>query len=497
MTLLHDLIDSAAQQWPDRVAISTKRQALTYRELAIASASIAVWLYGLGVRRGQRLVIVGPSDVVLPVLIYAASRVGAAFSVLHEQTRGGPLAHVLDDSEPVLLIAAEDEALDVARERGMLAVSLQEVRQQMLTPSKCVLSSQRSQGEPFSVDPLCLIYTSGTTSRPKAVVSTHEQAIFAIRAIQAVLAYRAEDVVYCPLPLSFDYGMYQLFLGAVSGAHVRLGLLAEVGPALLRNMTEVGTTVLASTPAVAESLARLLRRNNVSVPPLRLLTNTGAAMPVEPLITLRAAIPSLRVQLMFGLTECKRATIMPPDADLDRPGACGLALPGTELFAVDEAGSRLPPGETGELVVRGPNVMAGYWRRPDLTAQRFYRQDGLFPQLRTGDYGWLDEDGYVYFAGRRDDIYKDRGFRVSAIEVEAAVRRLPGIESAAVLPPLDGKPAVLAVVGDLTAEDVTLLLREEIEEFKIPQRCVVLSALPLTNNGKIDLKILRAEMADV
>lgn len=139
--------------------------------------------------------------------------------------------------------------------------------------------------------------------------------------------------------------------------------------------------------------------------------------------------------------------------------------------------------------------MAGYWRRPELTAQRFPREHDLFPQLRTGDHGWLDEDGYVYFVGRLDDIYKERGFRVSATEVEAAARRVPGVERAAVLPPLDNRPAVLAVAGEVRPEEVLLRMRDEIEEFKIPRRCVVLDALPLTRNGKIDRKTLLAEVS--
>jgi acyl-CoA synthetase (AMP-forming)/AMP-acid ligase II len=185
---------------------------------------------------------------------------------------------------------------------------------------------------------------------------------------------------------------------------------------------------------------------------------------------------------------------MPPDADLTRPGACGLALPGTEVFAVDTDGNRLPPGEVGELVVRGPHVMAGYWRRPELTAQRFPRADGLFPRLRTGDHGWLDDEGYLYFVGRRDDIYKERGFRVSATEVEAAARRVPGVEQAAVLPPRDGRPAVLAVVTALSAPAVLLGMREQIEEFKVPRHCVVLEAIPLTRNGKVDRTTLLTEV---
>jgi acyl-coenzyme A synthetase/AMP-(fatty) acid ligase len=489
VTLLHELVDAAARDWPDRPAVSTKSEALTHRELADASVRAAAWLRVLGVRRGHRVVVVGASSVLVPILVYALSRIGAAFSLLHEQTRGSALTHVLEDCEPVLLIADEDDALAAARDRGILAVASGEVREHVADQPEADCGPG-----PLAVDPVCLIYTSGTTARPKAVVSTHQQVVFAIGAIQSALGYRREDVVYCPLPLSFDYGMYQLFLGAVSGAHVRVGLPAEVGPSLLRNVVEAGATVLASVPAVAETLARLLRRPGAHVPALRLLTNTGAAMPPEPLAVLRAAIPTLRVQLMFGLTECKRAAINPPDADLERPGSCGVALAGTEVFAIDGDGNRLPARAIGELVVRGPNVMAGYWRRPDLTASRFHRDEGLFPQLRTGDHGWLDEDGYVYFVGRLDDLYKERGFRVSATEVEAAARRLRGVESAAVVPPLDGNPALLAVVGDLTPEEVLLQLRDEIEEFKVPRRCVVLAALPLTRNGKVDRKALLTEV---
>jgi acyl-CoA synthetase (AMP-forming)/AMP-acid ligase II len=497
--LLHELIDDAARRWPNRTAVSTTSRTLSHGELAAASVRGAAWLRGQGVRRGDRVVIVCPNDVVVPALVYAASRIGAAFCVLHEETAGRPLAHVLADAEPALLVASAGPSLALARRHAVRAAGTDEASRRILAAGPAAPGDgvpEGGRGEPVPVDPMCLIYTSGTTSAPKAVVSTHQQALFAVRAIQSMLAYRPDDTVYCPLPLSFDYGLYQIFLGAASGAHIRLGLPAEAGPALLRTIIASGASVLAAVPAVAQTLARLMRRRAGDVPPLRLLTNTGAAMPAEILAALRAAIPTLRVQLMFGLTECKRATIMPPDADLDRPGACGLPLPGTEVFAVGPDGGRLPPREVGELVVRGPNVMAGYWRHPELTAERFHREHGLFPQLRTGDYGWLDEDGYVYFVGRRDDIYKERGFRVSATEVEAAARRVSGVESAAVLPPLDGRPALLTVVGDLAPAEVLRSMRAEIEEYKIPRRCVVLDSLPLTRNGKVDRTALLAAVPD-
>ncbi|MFJ9636509.1 class I adenylate-forming enzyme family protein [Streptomyces sp. NPDC101178] len=488
--LLHAFLDRTAADRPDAPAVSSGGETLTYRALHDGSRRLARWLLERGLERGDRLVVCGPGSVLQPALLYAASRAGITFSLLHEQTRGIQLDHVLDDCEPALLVTDNADAAAAAERRNVRTVDTTALTEVAFADTPV---PEEVPPGPLAVDPVCLIYTSGTTSLPKAVVSTHQQLTFAARAIQSVLGYRPDDVVYSPLPLSFDYGLYQLFLSTLAGAHVTLGRPAEVGPALLTNLVRANATVLAAVPSVAEALARLLRRaRGRGAPPLRLLTNTGAAMPGETLAALRSALPDLRVQLMFGLTECKRATIMPPDGDLTRPGSSGRALPGTEVFVLDEDGNRLAPGEIGEIVVRGPNVMSGYWRRPELTAQRFRRVEGLFPQLHTGDYGWVDEDGFLFFDGRRDDIYKASGFRVSATEVEAAARRVPGVTAAAVLPPQPTAPALLFVVGDVDAGQVLDGMREQIEEFKIPGHCLPLDALPLTGNGKVDRKALAA-----
>ncbi|SEC38393.1 Acyl-CoA synthetase (AMP-forming)/AMP-acid ligase II [Streptomyces sp. 3213] len=489
--LLHELLDEAAARWPDRPAVTCHDRTITYLELATASRRVMDWLSELGLRRGHRLLVSAQASVTVPVLVYAASRLGVAFSLLHEQVQGKQLEHVLDDSEPVLLVTDHVPNRATAGQCGVQAEDL--------TTAAARAFDTEGESEPMptatlSVDPVCLIYTSGTTSLPKAVVSTHQQMLFAVRAIQQVLGYRPDDVVYSPLPLSFDYGLYQLFLGACSGAHVWLGRPAEVGPQLLNNLLRSRATVLPAVPAVADALARLLRRAGDRKLSLRMLTNTGAAMPQDTLTVLRASLPGLDVHLMFGLTECKRATIMPANGDLARPGSSGLALPGTEVFVVDAKGQRLPAGEVGEIVVRGPNVMAGYWRHAELNAQRYPKAEGLFPELRTGDYGRIDEEGYVYVEGRRDDVYKENGFRVSVIEVEAAARRLPAVSSAAVLAPDGSAPARLfvTVTDELSPADVLQAMREVIEEYKIPRICVVVPELPLTGNGKVDRKALAA-----
>jgi acyl-CoA synthetase (AMP-forming)/AMP-acid ligase II len=492
--LLHDLLDAAAEAWPDRPAVSTTDATLSFSELAAASRRIAVRYGQAGVRPGDRVLLASRQGLLTAAALWGASRVGAVFVVAHEQVRGAAMQHLLDDSEPALLLTDDPQSAAAASAGGVRTLGSDELSAVASGERNLPVPAGDRDGAPhrsLTVDPACMIYTSGSTAAPKAVVSTHAAMVFAARAIQSQLRYQERDTVYCPLPLSFDYGLYQLFLGALSGAHVRLGRPAEVGPTLLRSLECSGATVLAGVPAVTEALARLLRRSpEARLSHLRLLTNTGAAMSPAVLTTLRARLPELKVQLMFGLTECKRATIMPPDGDLHRPHGCGRALPGTQLLILDDDGNPLAPGEIGQIVVRGPHVMSGYWRRPELTAQRFPRRHGLFPELHTGDYGWLDDQEYLYFAGRRDDIYKERGFRVSATEVEAAAMRVPQMESVAVLPPAADRPATMLAVTKLTVQQLTDAMREQLEEYKIPSRMEIVPSLPLSGNGKVDKKAL-------
>jgi acyl-CoA synthetase (AMP-forming)/AMP-acid ligase II len=191
------------------------------------------------------------------------------------------------------------------------------------------------------------------------------------------------------------------------------------------------------------------------------------------------------VARMFGTTECKRISIMPPESELERPESVGLALPGTEIVIQDEAGKPLPAGQTGEIVVRGPHVMAGYWRAPQITA-RVFRQDQRSGQvwLHTGDYGHLDGDGYLYFEGRRDDMFKHKGARVSTLEIEAAAMDIPGIRGAVVLPPADGGELEICVATELSPPAVLRELAARLESAKVPAVCHVVAEIPLTLNGK-------------
>ena len=484
--LLHDLVDAAAERFPDRIAVRRGTVRFSYSELRERGLGCARRLVELGVRRGDRVALVAPHDPHTVAAIFGISRIGAIHVVLVDGMPEARLATILADCSPRQVLVGEHcpPSVRVAAARAGAAV---------VTDLASLCLPQDGSGPALldvpivPIDPVALIYTSGSTSMPKAVVSTHRQVLFATRAIASCLGYRGTDTVFCCMPLSFDYGQYQIFLSAMAGAALVLADSSDAGPRLASMLRAEEVTVLPAVPSLADALAALVRRPGRAPLGLRLLTSSGAVLSSRTAEALRAAVPGLAIISMFGLTECKRVTIMEQDGDLVRPGAAGRALPGTEIFVVDDQRRRLPAGSVGELVVRGEHVMAGYWRAPDLTAQRFGRDEFGQPVLYTGDQVRLDEQGYLYFVGRRDEVYKQRGFRVSAVEVEAAALTVPGVRQAAVLPPARDRGAVLVVAGDsLLASTVLAALAERLEDHQVPQRCSVVAELPLGATGKID-----------
>lgn len=480
-TLLHDVLDRRASLSPNVVAVRRNDTEWTYAELCRMSHVYAAGLHAQGVGRGDRVLICEPHAAETVAMLFAASRLGAMYVVANDGVPDSVLEHVIRDSEPAVVVG-DRLTRQVAHRLGLPATDLTppgEMSRVCAGPPPCL-----------SVDPVSLIYTSGSTSRPKAVVSTHAQVLFPANAIQSQLRYETGDVVFCCLPLSFDYGLYQVFLSCIAGATLHLGDAQDAGPALPNTLRRHGVTVLPAVPSLASSLVQMLSRGARPPERLRLVTSTGAHLPDVLADRLRALVPGVSVLAMFGLTECKRVSIMPRDAHAEHPGSAGRALPDTELYVVDDCGRRLPPGEVGQLVVRGPHVMAGYWRAPALTAQRFGRDEFGQPLLFTGDQCTVDADGFLYFLGRTDDIYKQRGFRVSAVEVEAASMDVPGVVHAAVLPPYESAGAVLVVSGRVTGGEVVEGLRLHLESHKIPDTCVVLDTLPLAPSGKADKKLL-------
>ena len=406
-SVLHDLLDEAAARSPYAPAVQDATGDWAYAELADASHACAAWLVRRGVRAGDRVVCRVGNVREFVALLFGTLRCGAIFVPINPEMRPYHLRSVLADADPALVVTADEDVTTVAEVTGCVIAGLAELRV-AATAGPGSYPSPAADGESTAL----LIYTSGSTGAPKAVVSPHRAVLFAAAAIAERLRYRDDDVILTAIPLAFDYGLYQIFLALLAGA--QLVLTKPAGHVrLISTIHERGVTVIPVVPSLAELLVRLAARHP-AVLPVRLFTNTGAALTAPMIASLRARFPHASVVPMFGITECKRVSIAEYDGDLLRPGAVGRPLDGTELLITGDDGRPLAAGQVGEIVVRGPHVMSGYWRAPQLTAQRFRRDPvtGVM-SLHTGDYGRLDADGYLYFEGRRDDMFKRSGLRVS------------------------------------------------------------------------------------
>jgi len=494
---LHDVVDIAAVQDPVAHAVSDEKGTWTYQELADRSRAYARWLTDRGVAPGDRVAAVASADREAVALAYACSRAGATFVPLNPRTPRYQFEQITKDAEPALLLA-EGEQL------GWSSVPAYGIMDSAAEAAATYRRPDGPTGDPGPADrdgaspsaPGLLLYTSGSTAQPKAVISRHSQVLFAARAIADRLRYRSSDVVYCALPLSFDYGLYQAFLCALSGAELVLADAAKDGVRMLGRMRGRGATVVPLVPSLATLLLSLAGQGRPSAD-IRLFTNTGEALQPAAADRLRERFRGASVHMMYGTTECKRISVMEADGDRDRPGSVGRPLDGTSVRIVGPAGERLEPGETGEITVRGPHVMDGYWRAPEQTA-RTYRTDPDSGErvLHTGDFGWLDADGYLYFEGRRDQIFKHRGVRVSTVEIEAAAQTLPGVEGAVVFPSFVAGDALLCARGTATPTEIAAGLRSLLEPAKVPRLIRVLDGFPLTANGKTDRRRLAAELGE-
>ncbi|WP_329101689.1 AMP-binding protein [Micromonospora sp. NBC_01699] len=479
-SLVHELLDDTATRTPDAVAVVDAVGELTYRELARLSVGFAHWLRGRGVAAGERLVTQLPSDRRLVAMFYGASRAGVVFVPLNPAMKEFHLVSVFANAQPALVLADAPSVGRLGRISPAPVHDLAEIWDE-------VRSLADRPAEPVEVRPddvAVLIYTSGSTAAPKAVIGPHAQVVFACRAIQQVLGYRPDDVVFCRFPLSWDYGLYKVLLCCLGGSRIVLAG-EESDLVLLSRMRETGATVVPIVPSLATMITTMAPRHR-ELPRVRMFTNTGAALPATTIAALREFFPGTRVVRQFGQTECKRVSIMPPERDGELPLSVGLPLPGTTVHILDDDGAPVPTGDVGEIVVSGPHVMPGYWRMPELSARTFRPDpDGAGPRLHTGDYGCLDADGYLYFEGRRDDMFKRKGIRMGTLEIEAAAMDILGVRAAAVLPPDGDRDLVIFVESDDLAPHVVLKeLAQRLELAKVPAICRVLPQLPMTLHGK-------------
>jgi amino acid adenylation domain-containing protein len=496
---LHDYLEHAARRLPDKVAIVHQGERLTYRQLDRRSNALAHILVERGIARGDRVIIFADNSIAAVIAFWAVLKANAVASVISALTKADKLSYYLLDCRAAALIA--DEHLGkVWREPASRS---QWLKTTIVAPNDRALNEARDDAPPrqnIDIDLASIIYTSGSTGDPKGVMLTHRNMLTAAASITSYLENVEDDVILCVLPLAFDYGLYQMIMACRMGARLILEQSFAFPAQVLDSVIREGVTGFPGVPTIFAVLGELKTLDEYDFSRVRYVTNTAAALPVKHIRRLRDLFPNARVYSMYGLTECKRCTYLPPD-DIDRkPTSVGFAIPNTELWIVDEDGNKVGPNTVGQLVIRGATVMRGYWEKPEQTAEKL--KPGPLPGehvLYTGDYCRIDDEGYLYFVGRMDDIIKSRGEKVAPKEVENVLYNIKGVRDAAVIGVPDeilGEAVKAFVVleqgSGLTPKDIQRECQAKLESFMRPKYVEIVQDLPTTSTGKIKKTDLRS-----
>jgi amino acid adenylation domain-containing protein len=494
-SLLHDFLADSAERLPDKVALVCRKERVTYAELDARANALANALAEHGVTQGDRVVVFLENSVEAVVSFWAALKANAIAVVVNPQTKADKLAYLLDDCRATAFLSDERLAR-VFNEPVERSKHVHTVVRDIALFSKGMTNGRRAappKRSVIDVDLAAIIYTSGSTGEPKGVMLTHRNMLAAATSISTYLENVESDVILNVLPLAFDYGLYQMIMAFRVGARLVLERTFTFPTEVLNVVVAEEVTGFPGVPTIFAILAELDTLSSFDFSSIRYVTNTAAALPVKHITMLQRLFPKARIFSMYGLTECKRCTYLPPEDLARKPESVGIAIPNTELWLVDENNERIGPNGVGQLVIRGATVMRGYWEKPEETAIKL--RPGPLPGetvLYTGDLCRLDDEGYLYFVARMDDIIKSRGEKVAPKEVESAIVDITGVKQAAVIGVPDAilgqavKAFVVLEKGSaLTKKDIDGECRRRLEAFKVPKFIELRDELPTTTTGKV------------
>ena len=501
--LLSNFLEKSAERLPDKEALIFNGKRLTYSEINNYANCLGNALLAAGLQKLERVAVYLENSVESVVSIFGILKSGGVFVLINPQVKTRKLQYILNDCQVKFLITNTKllvnytgnspnlnfliltEETTKLEDNHLQAYSFWDLIQQ--SPSK------RPDNPCIDIDLCSLIYTSGSTGNPKGVMLTHLNMVAAANSIIEYLENTPNDIIINCLPLSFDYGLYNLLMPFKFGGKVVLE--KSFNPFKVINLiTQEKISGLPLIPTTTAMLLKLKNLDNYDFTSLRYITSTGQVLPSKHIVRLRELFPNAKIYSMYGLTECKRVAYLPPEELLKRPTSVGKAMPNTEAYIVDEDGNRITqPGKIGELMGRGANVMQGYWNLPEQTAKVL--QLGKYPGekiLRTGDLFKMDQDNYLYFVGRKDEMIKTRGERVSPKEIVNILYELDDVIEAVVFGVDDeilGQAIKVSLVleegSKLTEKDIILHCSQRLEKSMIPKYVDICQELPKTLTGKL------------
>ena len=524
-TLLHELIANSASRTPSAIALTDGERHVSYQSLLDSIERFAAGLVQAGIGRGERVGIYLEKRIETVVASFGAAAAGAVFVPINPVLKAEQVGFILADCDVRLLVTSPErlvtltDVLDRCASLERVVSTGAEAAEPAGLPPRMGLTSWAgfldappgAHHRVIDTDMVAILYTSGSTGKPKGVVLSHRNMVLGAKSVASYLDNHAGDTLLAALPLSFDAGFSQLTTAFHSGA--RVVLLNHVLPRdVLKAMEREKVTGLTAVPPLYIQLTALKWPEGIA-DHLRYFANTGGRMPLETLTLLRQRLPRSRPFLMYGLTEAFRSTYLPPEEVDRRPDSIGKAIPNAEILVLREDGTNCDADEPGELVHRGGLVGMGYWNDADKTAERYkplpaggpWRASGLqLPEFAvySGDTVRRDAEGFLYFIGRRDEMIKTSGYRVSPAEVEEilyATRQVGECVAFGVDHAVLGQAIQVIATAAAGEESVDLAAlqaqcRARMPAYMVPAGIAVrVGPLPRNPNGKIDRKLLSTE----
>lgn len=488
-----DLINKYDTGFASKVVLIENDEKVTYTELQERVNKFASFISHKGLKKGDRVAIYLPRSIDAVVALFATWLNGCVGVIINDVLKKQQVNYIIDHSGASLIISNE-KMLSSIEPISLKKEAIARIDQTSTNPVNA------SFPKVIGSDVALIIYTSGSTGMPKGVILSHTNLISGAYIISDYLKLNQNDIILSLLPFSFDYGLNQLLTAVLVGG--TLVIQNSVFPAdICKTLLTENITGMAGVPLLWQQLAHerspFIKKQ---FPSLRYITNSGGRMPESLTRLFRKCHPHVQIYLMYGLTEAFRSTYLPPSEVDVRPTSMGRAIPNVEILLLNDKREKCKPGEVGEVVHRGACVALGYWRDEKNTAERFGylafpEHGGVYKErvVFSGDYAKMDEEGYLYYVGRKDQMIKSHSVRVSPEEIEAFLFASSMLSHAVVfaVPKNEVEQSIIAAIvpKDHSNFDNNQLLaycKTEMPDYMIPSDIWLIGTIPQTSTGKPD-----------
>lgn len=510
---LKELLTDQASMNPSKIALICDDLRLTYKDINDYSDKIANQIKKRKIKPLDRIAIYLENYIEAVISLFAVAKVGGVFVIINPEMKNKRLAHVLRDSGASIIVCSKEKIANInassnyERSNYLKDYLIINIKEKNVDTNLVKIKKRKSEERNENInetnnipkDLSALIYTSGSTGLQKGVMAGNKNILAAVNSIANYLELDVNDKILSVLPLSFDYGLYQVFLSFLVGCSLVLEKTFAYPNSTLKIIEEERVTVFPIVPTMVPIIKRIKNIERYNLNSVRCVTSTGAHLNDDSIIYLDKIFSNGKIFCMYGLTECKRVSYLPPDRLYEKIGSVGIPMQNVKVHIVNQDGKKLGYGNIGELVISGPNVMLGYWNSIEKSNKKFKKdKDTGEIYLYSGDIFKIDEEGYLYYVERKDDIIKVKGETVSPKEIENVINEIDGIvESAVVGIPdeLYGNLLKAYVVIEkninLTVNDILKICSKELEGYMRPKSIEILQELPKNDRFKIDKSILK------